>query len=236
MESFSFTQLEHLALMSFNQCCEDLTKDYDKSLFGLLELRRDALEKFFVRNKLVLFRKQLLDALLKIRPHWRECVCNHPKCERIDDQLRLFFTRGTTRSDLLSSVVVASPTIWGFVTTGVPMPSRFVTRRKDEQIFCIVHKDRKVTYKKKNLCTSCYGKLSRLDLLDYPLTLDLLYVLKVRKKTREPVGYCVNHPKRLALGNKLCSECNRALGLLEQRLLDAGITLKSQSAALKRIF
>jgi hypothetical protein len=78
--------------------------------------------------------------------------------------------------------------------------------RKPLNIRCIIHPNNKGRAKD-NLCINCSRKLKRLGLEGYPITLDIVELLKQRKRRNAPVVFCVNHRDRLVYKYDLCHEC-----------------------------
>lgn len=77
--------------------------------------------------------------------------------------------------------------------------------------FCLAHPDRKAI--SHGMCSSCYAKAWKLNLLHLPLSKWLVTLLQKRKP--RDARQCVNHAKVHAYADGLCVECLREVGKLE---------------------
>lgn len=84
-------------------------------------------------------------------------------------------------------------------------PSMIRHRRK-----CIIHPDRRVTYKALGLCGPCYTKAKRLGiihLITLPIKEMVRYVLSTQNSDWRLKGPCINHPDRRSYDDTFCAEC-----------------------------
>lgn len=77
--------------------------------------------------------------------------------------------------------------------------------------FCLAHPDKKAV--SRGMCSSCYAKAWKLNLLHLPIGKWMVTLLQKRKP--RDARQCVNHAQIHAYADGLCVECLRELGKLE---------------------
>jgi hypothetical protein len=210
LDTSSLSDNELSALKAFNTICSELRGDYSKTAQGLYKL-------WFVTLSIYLesfcnFNSLLFDALMKRRPHWKNEIDKFSS--NTNNKLNYYFCKSALSLDVFSG---------GEIYTGSPFQS-YIGGEHSESGYCLVHPTRQVAKQSGMLCHNCLSKLERLQLTDYPIDYGLLYVLKIRVRYKNAIiPRCVNHPTRIALGNGLCSNCNRTLGQLSEELDKAGL-------------
>ena len=206
-----FTNNEVMALKLFNKTCVSIRGDYSKDAIGLFKIWQETLTIYaneFQENVM----NYLLSALLKKRPHWGEYIDSF---DNIFEKILMYFYR------CCKALV---PLADGYYTGSSLASYQSTSHTTLNSGYCLLHPNRQ-SRTEKPICDLCYSKLKRLDLTEYPLDYGLLYVLNIRKKKNQSVVYCVNHPKTIALGNKLCARCNFTLGNLEEELQKSNISM-----------
>jgi len=205
-----FSNKEVMALRLFNNTCVDLRGEYDKSAKGLMKIWESTLNivsSKFTNNTL----KLLLSAMLKRTPHWEKDIS---KLDTTFEKLLFYFRKCSTSLDFLSV-----GEYYGFSL------SSYQGSNPSTVGYCLVHPNRK-SRRDFPICNSCFTKLNKLNLLEYPIDYGLLYVLKIRKQYGKGPQFCVNHSTKLALGNGLCGRCNTQIGKLGEELDKAEIFVK----------
>jgi len=206
-----FTDNEVMALKLFNNTCISIRGDYSKDAIGLFKIWQETLTIYadeFQENIM----NYLLSALLKCKPHWSEYIDSF---DNIFEKILMYFYRCCKALVPLADGHYAQNQLASYQST---------SHTNLNSGYCLLHPNRK-SRTDKPVCDLCYSKLKRLELTEYPLDYGLLYVLKIRKKKNKSIIYCVNHPKIIALGNKLCARCNFNLGNLEEELLKSNISM-----------
>jgi len=148
---------------------------------------------------------------MKRRPHWKNEL---DRFEKTYDKLLYYFYKCCKSVEALAHGKYS-----GFSL------SSFQGNTRSRNNFCLIHHNQK-TRRDMQVCNNCYTKLQRLELTNYALDYGLLYVLKMRKERNHQIEFCINHPKKLALGNGLCTTCNVKLGNLEIELQKSEIFTK----------
>ena len=216
--------LEEQALIRFGKCCgkiksldEEYLKEYPLGHVGLFKTRLKALYMFERESdNSALLSLSLLKSLIKVRPHWEQFF-NLSEENHTREEIIKFFVKcsnPTLKDDQLESFTTNETYDWKYLSPG----QGFITNKKSKQTTnCIIHPRRIARKKGDLLCNSCIAKLTRLNLLNYQIDLNLIYVLKMRLGKLSKVGkaYCHHHPKKLALRNGFCSKCNKELNLLD---------------------
>ena len=199
-----FTNDQVLALKTFNQICSELRGDYNRQHTGLLKLWETTLTIFHELSGPWLL-KHLVGAFISIRPHWSK---DFDKITSLREKAMFYFRRSANSLIMLPSPDYYSASVASYQGRSTSSP---------QTGFCLIHPDRR-SRKDRPVCNSCYQKLLKLGLENYPLDFGLLRVLKMRVSKFNRPSFCVNHPKVLALGSGLCQECNKGLGILEDEL------------------
>uniref|UniRef100_A0A6M3KAX4 Uncharacterized protein n=1 Tax=viral metagenome TaxID=1070528 RepID=A0A6M3KAX4_9ZZZZ len=221
---------EQIALFTFNKCCMKVAPDDNKEIFmntyppdlgGDTKLRLTALNLFFKSTENNNHHEELLNALIKLRPHWKNLFLKE-NGKNIHTKIRDFFIKNAIPTDI-SELGIHSSIVPGWYYKSPT--SRLMGKEKAELERCLIHTSRKCAKRiNAGLCQSCVAKLRRLELENYPLDLGLIYVLKTRiNKTNNPIKFCVNHHSKIALGNGLCESCNRSVNRLARVLGKIGL-------------
>ncbi len=220
--TLQLSNIETMMLVGFNKCCQmtasnsKFLKEFPQTDKGLFKLRSTALKIFVKEYSSKEFHMNLLSGLLKTKPHWNFIFLNGKSKFSTIDKITVFLSKCSRDSEGMES---RHPIFEDYIA---PF-ARYVGESKSHENWCMVHPERKSN--KRGLCTSCEAKLIRLNLENYPLSLDLVYVLKVRQTKSGIVGkkFCPNHPRKLVMENGLCIVCNNRIGNLEKIFLEAGL-------------
>lgn len=208
------SQSQREALRNFNRYCDAVRGDFKRGIEGLAEIRETALQMFIGGGHPI---KHLVGALFALRPHWQNGGEGEETAKAIFRRLHnadgimqsgdMFVTMSTNR--FLRELELKGPEPPAIVEV-----SDFEARQIAQEKFCVIHPDRPWYNKKLKICSSCYQKLRKLDLLDYPFDDALVEVLKTRLKWGQKTARrCVNHGWRIALPNGLCVRCNEGIGI-----------------------
>jgi len=194
---------EFLAVYRFNTISKTLKGWFSKTVKGRLDIQFKSLEYYKDDGHSL---PTLLKALKRLRPHWKLDGDNE------FEKIKNYFIHLTEGSQF---AVGGSNEM--FVTMS---PQRFMreisTSEQPPPVaegMCRIHSNRRVSNKKRKLCASCYTKMSRLGLLNHPMNLTLLTILRRRLRHNETLRFCVNHEDLLSEPNGLCLECNTNVGL-----------------------
>lgn len=95
-----------------------------------------------------------------------------------------------------------------------PQPAVRPKGRSAANTVCLVHPGRKTVARE--LCSGCYAKAFRLNLLHLPLGKWMVTLLKKRKP--RDASRCVNHAQVASYADGLCVECLQRVGRLEDIL------------------
>jgi len=201
------TGKERTSLLLFNNICGSLRGEYSNDAKGLMKIWEVTLYIFKEEFKEPLL-NTLLSALKKRRPHWNNEL---EKYQTSYEKILYHFYKCCKSLDTLSDGYYSTNSIFSYQG-----------KEHSPQNHCMVHPEKK-SRTGQILCETCYKKLLKLDLKDYPVDYGLLYNLKNKNLKKSNLVFCINHPNKLALGNNLCEQCNIDIDRLEHELNKADI-------------